>query len=286
MKLLKVIRLSCTLSLVSTVPMSAASSAEKPCASGRHDTLAATLTGVTHVVIDSDPGEMHVFGEEGHSELTATARICNGHAVPHIRVERADSTLYVTITRTDGGHRWLGSSTSMLTTISVDKRSSVEIVKMQGPTTIRKVRAARVYDGLGMLSIVDVSEDVNVNKGIGLTSIANVSGDVGVTSGAGQLSISDVSGNVRIDAGAGRLSVHNVVKDVVIDADTSGEIRIERVGGNVRVAQDTSGAISVHDVGGTFTVEEKFSGRIAYTNVSGEVRIPRISTRKRVGPKP
>ncbi|MEO0971684.1 MAG: hypothetical protein AAFX85_01220 [Pseudomonadota bacterium] len=112
----------------------------------------------------------------------------------------------------------------------------------------------RVVDTTGSLKVRDVAW-AEIDDETGSIEVQDVPGLVHV--------VSDTSGSIKIER----------VGSVRIDEDGSGSIKASVVAGDVYVGRDGAGSISADEVGGSFTVVSNSTGGIRHHNVAGEVRI-------------
>jgi hypothetical protein len=222
--------------------------------------VAASLSGVSRVLVIGRAGSLRVTGHSGGGEVVASGTACSSDEGflkdIQLRAERNGSELVVeaVIPERMGFFEWgsdkLDFDVTLPDTIAVDVRDG------SGETKIENVGDLRVHDGSGELTIRGVHGNADVTDGSGDLMIADVSGDVRVRDGSGGIEIDRVGGNVVIDDGSGGIDVRDVQKSVTIESDGSG-------------------SVDVRDVRGDFTVEHKGSGEITSDRIGGRVTIPR-----------
>jgi hypothetical protein len=126
----------------------------------------------------------------------------------------------------------------------------------------------KVHDGSGSLSIVGMTNGLDLKDGSGSATVKNIAGNVQIVDGSGSLTIEGIRGQLEIEDGSGSMSISNVTGDIVID-DGSGSISIDDVRGSVRV-DDGSGSINASNVTANFIVEDDGSGSVSVSNIGGE----------------
>lgn len=127
-----------------------------------------------------------------------------------------------------------------------------------------------VDDGSGLLTVSDVSANVEIEDGSGTIDIENIGGNLEVEDGSGTINVENVDGNVDIEDGSGEITVKRVKGNVEVD-DSSGSLKIVDIGGSVTV-DDGSGNIYIDGVEKDVVIEDDGSGSVSIKNVKGRVK--------------
>jgi hypothetical protein len=195
-------------------------------------------------------GSLTIRGVDGLEEVRVRGRACasSEELLEELVLEtdRSGSTIRVEVPGIDEGGGWF-STANRYAALHLD----IEVPKGMAATIEDGSGDARI-EGLGALSVVDGSGDLE---------ISDIDGDVDIDDGSGSVRVSDIEGAIRVD-------------------DGSGEIDIRDIDGNVEI-DDGSGSIDVRNVTGDFVVRDDGSGGIDYANVTGRVDVPRRERRRR-----
>ena len=135
----------------------------------------------------------------------------------------------------------------------------------------------------GLALIVSDSSGSIVISDVASLQLSDSSGDVDVENVPGiLLVVRDSSGDLRLSRvgavtieldSSGEIEISSA-DSVTIGVDSSGDIRVGDVAGDVTVGVDTSGGICATRVGGSLTVGSDTSGDIVTRDVEGTVSLP------------
>jgi DUF4097 and DUF4098 domain-containing protein YvlB len=258
------------------LPLSPAVAEECKHSEDRSETFAGP---VPKVVIDASAGELKVSG--GGKDVKVQGRACSSAedllSKIALQTRREGDTVYIETVMPDAMDSLFNFSRYAYMDLSVEvpPNTEVRIDDSSGDLVISGVRSAIVNDTSGDLSASDVFGDLDVTDSSGEITMKHIGGKLSLEDSSGDIDVEDVRGNVVVDVDtSGDMRINNVGGEVHIVNDSSGDIKVSEVKRNVRVDSDTSGNIEAIGVGGNFTVGTDSSGEINQQRVMGTVRIP------------
>jgi DUF4097 and DUF4098 domain-containing protein YvlB len=142
-------------------------------------------------------------------------------------------------------------------------------VRIDVEVTMPKHLELIVDDGSGLITVSDVSGNVEIEDGSGSIDVEQIGGNLEIEDGSGTITVENVSGNVDIEDGSGEITVKKVKGNVKVD-DSSGSLNILDIGGSVTV-DDGSGDINIDGVDKDVVIEDDGSGSVSIKNVKGKV---------------
>lgn len=94
-----------------------------------------------------------------------------------------------------------------------------------------------------------------------------------VADSSGDLRISRIGGAVGVTDSSGDIEVDESAGPVTVQRDSSGDIEIDGIAGDVAVERDSSGDIAIREVGGAVRIGADSSGEITIEGVAGDASI-------------
>lgn len=131
-------------------------------------------------------------------------------------------------------------------------RADAEINNAQGPVTVHDIRAARVDNAFGTVTVDTVGGDLTVQNANGSVQVDHARGNVTVTDRFGSVRVSDAS------------------RDVVIN-DTNGSVDLSNVGGNTRITTSFA-SINASKIDGNAVLITQ-GGRVEASDIKGSADI-------------
>ncbi|MCM2257239.1 MAG: DUF4097 domain-containing protein [Vicinamibacteria bacterium] len=115
---------------------------------------------------------------------------------------------------------------------------------------------------------------LEVEDSSGSIEIADT-GALRLTDSSGEIRVQRVGGDVELRDSSGEAEIDDVRGSVRVIEDSSGELRISRVDGDVVVREDSSGGIDISAVKGSVRIDEDGSGPIRVRDVGGDFEVGR-----------
>jgi hypothetical protein len=185
-------------------------------------------------------GSLTIRGVEGLDEVRVRGRACaSSESLLDelvLETERSGSTIRIEVPEIDEGSWFSGNRYAALhLDIQVPKGMAAVIEDGSGNVRIEGLGALSIIDGSGDLEIVDIDGDVDIDDGSGSVRVSGLKGTVRVEDGSGEIDIRDVDGSVVIDDGSGGIDVRDITGDFIVRDDGSGGIDFANVTGRVDI---------------------------------------------------
>jgi Putative adhesin len=236
-------------------------------------------TGATRIVISAGAGDLDVRGEKGQTAVHASGRACasSEESLGQIAIasRRDGDTVYINTILPPIQQGMFGFWRHATLDLQVTLPSSIplELDDSSGDLALRSVQAAVVTDSSGDMEIDSVAGELTLTDSSGDVTVRNV-GAVRVSDSSGNIELADIQGNVEVAIdSSGDLRIDRVGSVHILN-DSSGDIVITQIQGDVRIDVDSSGDINVTNVRGDFSVGADSSGSIHQSSVLGAVRLP------------